>query len=180
MGYKMKKGNAYIMVVVASLAVLALVSAALTITVTSRNTTARYENYFGLYDLAVAGNEQMFYFLEENFLEHRASAIFLSQENGTSFANEITKILRNVLDENFELVYFEYHLHKWELSVEISNSRDDFRAATTVHSERNGGFYIETRIRKLVNGTPGHETVVRSRINFLDDYTIEMVELTRI
>ncbi|MCL2576722.1 MAG: hypothetical protein FWE27_01545 [Defluviitaleaceae bacterium] len=183
----MKNGNAYIMVVVASLAVLTLVLAVLTITATSRNITASYENFFGLYDIAVTGNEQIFYFMEEKFFEQRTAALALSEANGTTFVNEITKLLRNELDNAFELIYFEYHRHEWGLIVEFSDLpasdytlSDDFRAVTTVRDRQGGGFYIETSIRKYINNVAGHETVVRSRINFLDDYAVEMVELLRI
>lgn len=53
------------MVVVASLAVLTLVLATLSITAASRNITSRYENFFGLYDIAVAGNEQALFSLQD-------------------------------------------------------------------------------------------------------------------
>ena len=167
------------------MAVMLLMFTVLTVTATSRNTTARYENFYGMYELASAGNEQMFFFIEEKFFKHRGEAIVLAEENETSFVNEITKLLRSELDENFELIYFEYHRREWEMFAEFSNLRrrgfhDDFRANTTVHAIPGGGFYIETRIKKYVNNIGGHETRVRSRINFLDDSSVKMVELFRI
>ena len=62
---KARKGNAYIMVMVATMAVLMLVVTALLITANSRQITGRYPDFFGLYDLAIGGNEYGIFLLNE-------------------------------------------------------------------------------------------------------------------
>jgi hypothetical protein len=145
---KKTRGNAYILAVIASLAVLSVSLAALTITATSRNITGQYQNVFGLYDLAVAGNEQAFYAIKRGELE------ILFQP----YPHYPGDFMRN-----------------WQLALNVENSLYEFNASTSVRN-RSGGFYITSVVWRcdLVRAT------VRSVVNFLDDYTWEMVELLRI
>jgi hypothetical protein len=149
---KKTRGNAYILVVVASLAVLSISLAALTITATSRNITGQYQNFFGLYDLAVAGNEQAFYAIKRGEME----ILFVYEPHP------------------YDAVAGGF-VRSWQLALNVENSIYEFNASTTVRN-RSGGFYIESDVWRydLVRAR------VRSVANFLDDYTWEMVELLRI
>lgn len=184
------------MVVVASLMVLTLVLAVLSVTVASRRITARYEYFFGMYDLAVAGNEQAFYMLNRAFLREREAAhlraeiryatSFFAENFFEIFLEEIMAELNAELAANFQTVLFEDFQYRREWAVGIffevadgTDIHDDFRAATTATNLADG-FYIHTTIRKYADGTPGTGAVVRSRIKILDYSTLTMVELLRI
>jgi len=73
---KNKHGGAYLMVLTATMLMLILVAIALTITAVSRRLTAFYAYKTGLYDLAVSGNEQVLFLLEQSW-EPRSDAVKL-------------------------------------------------------------------------------------------------------
>jgi len=56
---KSQQGSAYLMVLFVSLLLFVMVSLVLAITAVSRRTTARYDNFVGLFDLGVASMEQV-------------------------------------------------------------------------------------------------------------------------
>ena len=58
------------MVLTVSMLVLTLVLTVLTISITSRRVSARYAYFYGLYDLAVAGNEQAYFFIRQGIYHH--------------------------------------------------------------------------------------------------------------
>ncbi|MCL2224324.1 MAG: hypothetical protein FWB96_05075 [Defluviitaleaceae bacterium] len=167
---KPRCGNAYVVVVFVSLAVISVALATLSVTAASRNTTARYSNFAGLYDLAVAGTEQMFNFMAREFEKHGDMSLLVGR-----------------LAYTFDSGYWGYR-REWRLAVDFhcengeTNLRDYFRAFTTVRAVAGGRFYIETRIGKYYGGGVGQETVVRSTVlpNALDVNTLEMVELLRL
>ena len=64
---KANHGGAYIMILTAIMLILMLVTVALGVTATSRRITARYIYNAGLYDLAVSGNEQALFLLQQRF-----------------------------------------------------------------------------------------------------------------
>ena len=148
---KARKGNAYIMVMVASMALLLLVSTALLITAGSRQMTARYPDFFGLYDLAVAGNERAVFLLNEGELPVEALPYSipwnLSMEINTPGA-------ANVLDV-YEAV-----------TTILKSTVPDFE------------YMVKTAIYKVVDGVPGHKITVEAQIA-LDGYRYEMVQLRR-
>jgi len=151
---KKSRGNAYVFVVIATVAVLMLASVALVISTRSRDITARYVNYAGLYDLAVAGNEKVLFLLSNNSLYRYFS--------GTG----------------------SVRTREWETRVDFAIDGavifyDRFSATTTV-SEVTGGFTVSTNVVKFIDGVPSHPVVVSSRINILDDNGLEMVELMRV
>ena len=153
-------GNAYIAVVIASLAVLSLVLTALTITARSRDLTGRYGNVFGLFDLAVAEHGQALYALQNgnlptHFERHRYTRYWIPVEE------------------------WDWQ-REWSLLLDFPNASDDrhdFRGRTEIF-RRTGGYRIVVRVWRYENYF-AHATV-HSIVNYLDDYTLEMVELARI
>jgi len=70
---KSKHGGAYLMVLTATMLMLILVAIVLAVTAVSRRLTAFYSYNYGLYDLAVSGNEQALFLLEQEW-ESRINA----------------------------------------------------------------------------------------------------------
>ena len=155
------------MIVIASLLIIAFGVVVLTITASSRRITSHYENYYGLYDLAVAGNEQAFFIIERAFSQNRD----LSDVHAE-------------LNKYFNFINFEYH-KTWQLSLDFSNLPEggtvtDRYTAVTIIKEWDGGFYIDTEIFKYADSEQGVSAIVRSAVNILDCNTVKMVELHRV
>jgi len=151
---KSRKGNAYIMVMIATMAMLTLISVVLLVTVSSRDTTARYSNFMGLYDLAIAGNEQVLFLLQQGIL----------QEGDLIYPRDWNIRVSFVMPDGSIL--------------------EDGYSATTIISAKGDDFEVETNIGKYVDGVRGHSATVAAQIigtfsNYLDDYTFTMVELMR-
>jgi len=177
------------MVVIATMAVLVLASTALLITVNSRQITARYGYHVGLYNMAVAGNEQVLHLLNRAVYNNRA-VILLSDDNFTQAAMPFAIAgLREYFDP-----YLARYRRDWETQVCFSSAdetilRDKYTATTIVSVESNG-FFVRTQVWKYTNGNHSHYVLVTSRIQWpiwpenypknLDYYTLEMVELMRI
>ena len=70
---KFQRGSVYLTVMVVTSMLIMMVSVMLTITTMSRRITSRYEYFIGLYDLAVAGNEQVLQILSQGVERHRAT-----------------------------------------------------------------------------------------------------------
>jgi len=148
---KSRKGNAYIMVVVATMAMLMFMYVVLQVTVSSRETTARYANFMGLHDLAIAGNEH---------------ALFLLQQ-GTSQVDE---------ERNWNMsIYFvmpdgSVLEDRYSATTTILAVEDNFTISTNVAK------YVDD-----IRGHSATVTaqIVSTFSNYLDDYTFTMVELIR-
>jgi len=144
------------MVMIATMAMLMLISAALLLTVSSIETTARYSHFMGLYDLAIAGNEQALFLLQQGTLQ--------------------VEDLPDERDWNIEVNF---------IMPDGSVIEDWYSATTTVRTLTGGdGFVVETSVAKYVDNIRGHSATVRAQIikissNYLDDYTLTMVELMR-
>ncbi|MCL2386435.1 MAG: hypothetical protein FWC89_02690 [Defluviitaleaceae bacterium] len=229
---KSSRGNASVMVVVISMVVLTLVLTVLTVTVISRQVTGRYGYFYGLYDLAVAGNEQAFYVLERGLLLHQNAAhseaqarvlanldAFTSFDQGSGryyivpsgrysdlFVDEMMLLLWGEIRHYFVRTRrgnVDMYVREWGLALELDSGhvvRDEFWAETRVVLRNGGGFVITTEIRKFTGSVSSVAAVVQSEvvwclpsggeyfdaysgkinINFLDYYTITMVELMRI
>ncbi|MCL2455940.1 MAG: hypothetical protein FWD19_00150 [Defluviitaleaceae bacterium] len=150
-----KNGNAYVTVVVVSFFVLSVLLSLLTVTAASRRATSFYENSYGLYDLAAAGNEQVFFMLNEEF---------------SRIGNEIFQ------------KYFSYE-REWEFFISFPETTDKFFAMTNISRRAHEEFYIETEIHKHDDDClcwNANYTRVRSVVKILDDYALEMVELIRL
>ena len=89
---KSRSGGAYITVITVTMLILLLAALVLSVTAVSRRLSARYSDYIGLFDLAVAGNEQVFFLLHQTFE---------SQEEDI-----ISRAWQRVKDDN--IVGFEY------------------------------------------------------------------------
>ncbi|MCL1846252.1 MAG: hypothetical protein FWF77_10155 [Defluviitaleaceae bacterium] len=167
MPYKSRAGSAYILVIMATFVSLATILTALTVTAASRNITANYADFYGRFDIAVAGNKRAFAALENDELE-----IFFTPGACWHFgAPACVRTWR----------------YGWTLEVNISDIGSCFSATTTVCLRERGNaeiFYIETRVRQNAPDSPevhdAPEVAVRMTANFLDDNTLEMLELFRI
>jgi hypothetical protein len=159
---KTNSGGAYIIVIVAVLVVLTVVTAVLCVTAASRDVTARYGDFFGMYDLAAAGNERAFFIIQN--------------ETARYFEETRDVTLRDFLRARINLFNNES-----EIVLEINDAEEFFYLQTTVR-ESGGEFYIETKIGRgvIFEYEFESECIVRSRVNFLDDNTVQMVELFRI
>ena len=62
---KGQEGSAYIFVLMAALILFLLIGVAINVTTQSRNISARYIQFAGLYDLALAGNERILFLLKQ-------------------------------------------------------------------------------------------------------------------
>jgi len=163
---KSQKGNAYILVMMAAMAMLLLVSATLLVTANSRQATARYTHFAGLYDLAVAGNQQ---------------ALVLLQQGGM-----------NNLRQYFTPQRQEYH-RNWNFSVDIilpdgQLIANNYQATTILHPQ-NDSFAVRTNVAKQMEYELSFPVTVRASIvwdfdnivtNTLDYSMLKMVELLRV
>jgi len=141
--------------------IVMLAAVVLSVTTVSRRLTARYTTYVGLYDLAVAGNEQAFFLLRQaleankdninsrtwhRFLigdyivfdivdERLILSPFSRGELRRIFIEEAMIDLRASMDANFTRHFFAYQL-VWGLDANINAGErtisDSYRAVTTV------------------------------------------------
>ena len=72
---KSRRGGAYIMVLTVTMLLFTLVSVVLSVTTVSRRVTSYYHDHIGLYDLAIAGNEQALLLLRQYFDSSRRAAV---------------------------------------------------------------------------------------------------------
>ena len=172
---KSNSGGAYIMTLTVAMLLMTLVLSVLTITVNSRRVTERYGYFLGLYDLAVAGNAQVFLALQQNLIHYR-------EITNANTIEEIMPHLTNSISPS----------RTWNLTLDIMDLaiQDRYQATTTV-IVRNSSFIIHTSICKFIGTRPAGTTVVQSEvrwrpvyghnlINYLDYNTLEMVELSRV
>jgi hypothetical protein len=157
---KNERGNAYLFVIAASLLILMLVTAALLVTVSSRRITAPYPDFAGLYDMAVAGNEQALIFLRERV----GMPDFYSNH---SFVNDITVTITPDGAPPFQETFHIRTTITW-LSTE-------------------NHFLTETRAYRPIDWQPGMGASgieiparVQAHIIKLDDDTLTMVNSMRI
>ena len=181
------------MVLTATMMMLILVAIALGITAASRRATSRYTYNTGLYDLAVSGNEQALFLLNQTYTTHReviyarAFTRAISEINPMifelschclrldQFANsgfmlifiqEAMLVLREAMSGSFTPIGGEYRL-SWNLESTIQLEdrviTDIFRAVTTLTPENNR-FPVTTSIRKYNNYIPTVPTVVSASI----------------
>ena len=158
---KSRKGNALIMVVVATMAMFLLISAAIAVTVPSRQLTARNINFIGMYDLAVAGNERAIYLLRKYSFD---TSIFPDTWHvGVNFTMPCGRVLQDT----------------YRLETTVSTTSTGFEAETVVTN------YVE---RERV--PPGHPVPVLDQVRVsvtayidktfsipLDDYILTVIQL---
>jgi len=151
---KDQNGGAYIMVIIVSLAVFAILITVLSVTINSRQISERYSLFYGVYDLGVAANEQTFLQMLE-FMKSKYNQEDLFEELNREFVGT---------------------RRQWTLTLDFGTlaSANNFSGITSVY-QRENGFYITT----IVNSAT-IRSVVDFVTNSLDYYTLEMVEFIRI
>jgi hypothetical protein len=132
-----------------------LVTAALTVSIVSRRVTTYYPNFSSLYDLAVAGNEQVLFYLSETPEEDRTIPT-LTAIAAASYPRE------------------------WEITVVLTPEgeppvSDTYHAVTTV-TPLTDRLRVQTRVYRAPGGTPA---TVRAYV-VLDGLTLQMVHSRRI
>jgi hypothetical protein len=175
------------MVVVASLMVLTLVLTVLTVTAASRRITARYGYFYGMYDLAVAGNENALFVIKRGLERHREAAheaaqarilygiflapeeyLYICGESGRNYIYPRGRYFEYFLEEVMPFLreeIGEYFPHVWGLNLEIDGVlSDNFQAATTVSFREENNFLVETAIHKNNDGVLTHTVRVQARI----------------
>jgi hypothetical protein len=160
---KSRRGAAYILVIVAALVALAMVLTVLTVTAASRNITARYADFYGLYDIAVAANERAFAALEN------------AMENGELIFDDFFELMRHRCWHSPQC--WDMWRYDWTLGINLGDEQSDFFAVTTI-CYREPVFYIETHVSQTAPYAP--VAVVRKSAIFLDCYTLVMLELFRV
>ncbi|MCL2571433.1 MAG: hypothetical protein FWE11_03440 [Defluviitaleaceae bacterium] len=189
---KKRRGGAYIMVLTVTMLILMLAVIAVSVTAVSRRITSRYSDYMGLFDLAVAGNEQALFLL--NQADSSSTEAMLLRALTRAAANAV--LVFNYTDEGFRLDEFfkerfhdafnheamidirprlgtiftpmasEYRIN-WGLDSEIHLTDhifiDSYRAITTVIPGVDR-FLVSTRIFRYIDDVPGFPTVVGASI----------------
>ena len=184
---------------------LMLVTVILLITASSRQVTARYGYFVGLYDLAVAGNQQALFLLQQGLNANRTVINDLTQQRIS--AGDITSIAKREIFIEEAIPFLESNLLKyftfyrtgfqriWEVEInffmpEERMLQDRYHATTIIISDDNG-FSVTTTISKYNGAVRGYPAAVHASIiwsyqapdtliNYLDDYTLKMVELMRV
>ena len=121
---KKTRGGAYVIVVGAFSFVLATVLVLLTITAASRNTTASYGDFYGMYDIAVAATEQAFNALKNG--EPQKNEWELSIDFPDYALQDTFTTSTIITDNGYEILI--------ETQVTKQNSGGETQAAATVHA----------------------------------------------
>jgi hypothetical protein len=167
-----KNGNAYLFVLAAVLFIFMLVTVALTLSATSRRLTTYYPQSTSLYDLAIAGNEQVYFYLSE------IMGTIPDDRTPEETMNILSAALAHTCaDPHCAIPKYPRH---WELTVTIAPQgqsvlTDTFYATTNVFL-LSGYFRVETMIRR---GPMGPPTTVEADI-VLDGFTLRMVHSRRV
>jgi len=187
------RGNAYIMVMIAAMAIMMLIAVALTITTSARRTTARYIYHAGLYDLAVAGNEQALFLLQQGIVASRtqfndairarllddieANLVYYNRRfyiaNDTLsqiFIEEATPHALQNLRRYFSIFGLEYR-RIWNMEVNFTIGDDIFTDryhGTTNVSPMAGDFSVTSSVAKYIEVARGHPVQVDARIVWPD------------
>jgi len=180
-----QSGSAHIMVIMIATIVLLLISALLLVTISSRRATERYVNFSGLYDLAVAGNEQALFLLQQGVDAERnqitTSVIELVLENAELnliYSNRQFLFANNSFWTFFtqEANYFAFQnaggSRNWETRIDFfaDDGRhfiDRYQATTTV-TRLGNLFNVSTVISKYIDDEPGHPARVDARIIWVE------------
>jgi hypothetical protein len=183
-----KNGGAYAMVIIIGMALFLVMSGAAAVAAYGRRVTARYAQYSGNYDLALSGNERVYFLLLNEITKNRdaieaavthealrqaAAEQRLLYRNGEFFFEEwyIAQLFRR----EAEAVVAAYTAHwqrrsqayelAWEAGVSYAQGGEaihDAFAATTSILPKATGYGISTVIRKS-NGFPAE---VEAEINW--------------
>jgi len=165
--------QAYILVAVAAFAMISIAVTALAVTAVSRDTTARYREFFGLYDLAASGNEQAFLIL-------RAAAENADgMEDIRVAVRDFVGFVCATLTGAWCYCHLNEYYHYWSVEVHFHDGVHDFSARTGIYIPSANRIYLETRIWRYFGNVSVYNARVRSTV-FLDDDGIRMIELLRL
>jgi len=178
-----RKGQAYFMVLIATMAMFVSISVVLIITANSRNTTGRYADFIGRYDLAIAGNEQALFLLMQGFETNRDLIInqaymqILADADPLTVNKEaaLTAAALPVMQANLLLYFDEYMFNDYqrtwnfEVNFEMADNllmQDRFHATTTIETNLSGVgiFRVTTVIARYIDAIRGHPIAVRAHI----------------
>jgi len=176
-----QSGSAHIMVIMVATIVLLLVSALLLVSISGRRATERYINFASLYDLAIAGNEQALFMLQQGVDANRnqitASTIALLLENAElnlTYSNRQFSFTNNIFWTLFtqEANYFAFQnaggSRTWNTHIDFFTDdgrhfSDRYQAETTVTRQADS-FHVSTVISKHTDNQPGYPARVDARI----------------
>ena len=180
-----RKGQAYFMVLIATMAMFVSISAVLIITINSRNTTGRYADFIGRYDLAIAGNEQALFLLRQGFDTNRDSIINqvymqiltaadpLAEDKDAALTAAALPVMQANLLPYFDGYMFNDYRRIWnfEVSFEMADDllmQDKFHATTTIETNPSGVgiLRVNTVIARYIGKTRGHPIDVRAYITW--------------
>jgi len=178
-----RKGQAYFMVLIATMAMFVSISVVLIITVNSRNTTGRYTDFVGRYDLAIAGNEQALFLLMQGFEANRDSIINkaymqiltavdpLAEDKETALTAAALPVMQANLLPYFDGYMFNDYQRTWsfEVNFEMADGllmQDRYHAITTIETNPSGVgiFRVTTVIARYIDAIRGHPIAVRAQI----------------
>jgi len=134
-----QRGNAYIFVLVAVLMMTMLAGVALVVTARARQVSSYYIEFAGLYDLAVAGNEQALFSLQAALAHAMATDADIAQAVALAAAAAS---------------------RGWQVSA----LGWDFQAITLVTAASDTLFRVETRIYRAAYPESTHEWPVPTRV----------------
>ena len=203
-------GGGYILVLTAAALIMLLVTAALAVTAMSRRITARYAQFAGLYDLAVAGNEQVLHLIRNAVNDNRATII--ASARGPANADGVyppvgrAAFIREAMPFALAAVRGHYTFvaaqgryrgvktltfsitrdganlagDSYRVTTEVTALTDSFRVETTVHRIPDWDEAAEPLGPIIIPARVGAYITWPVTIIYLDDYTVAMVQSMRI
>lgn len=184
--HKPNKGNALVMVAIASMAILLLVATSLAITSRTRETTHRQRYFANLYNLAVTGNEQALALLQQGLEANRAVIQALAYETGSPFPEVAAPFITEALQGHFSPYglghqrYWTFHTYTTAYfgSTTLFPTPQGFLITTEVEAALYPGRTFPLTIQGTIRWEmPDCDIFL---INCLDYYRLLMVELLRV
>jgi len=178
-----RKGQAYFVVLIATMAMFVSISVVLIVTANSRSTTGRYSDFVGRYDLAIAGNEQALFLIMQGFENNRdaiinqaymqilAAANPLSVNKETALTAAVLPFMQASLRPYFDEYVFNRYRRTWNFEVNFEMAeglpiQDKFHAITNILPGISSRtlYEVNTVIGRYVGETRGHSVRVRAHI----------------
>ena len=185
---KAKSGGAYIMVLIITMAIISALVLTLSVTMRSRDTSARQGDFGSFYNLAVAGSEHALEILNRGAMH----GLSLVPEGYEFTQDELIHLIRPYVME-------EIHLHftpelQWYFTFELNAQQDFYRITTEIHPMTNH-FRVDTTVHIFLESEfceifqlDGWSFPVRTTAQIiwqdiricLDENPLTMVELKRV
>jgi len=158
---KSKRGGAYLMVLTITMLMLIVVAIALSITAISRRLTSLYAYNIGLYDLALSGNEQILFLVNEAWenqsdnvklrvlIQIANAGLTFTYDNGfripasygsifrNAFISEAMKEIQQLNDNMFEdfiINQVTWNQFSWDLELVVGSQDQDLRSFYRAHT----------------------------------------------